>query len=337
MSTPHDALFKAVFSDPDNAAGAIKVAMPSRLAEAIHWPGLALCPGSFVDELLRSRHTDLLFSTTWRDGSEALLYLLFEHQSSSDADMPLRLLRYQVRIWERWRAEHPERKRLPAIIPVVLYHGAAGWSAPRSFAASLDLSSELLELVGPHVVQFYYLLDDLSDVSDEALRQRVMAALAKLTEVCFAHVWASPDPVVVLRDYLDVVRAVATAPHGLRALALVMRYIFEVYARVDREALSSLLELAAGPAAKDVIMTLAEELRQEGRQKGRQEGHQEGRQVGRQEGRQETLLLMLRQKFGEAVDATVEQRVAAASAEQLGSWVARMVGAATLGDVLDHA
>ena len=320
MSTPHDALFKAVFSEPDKAASALKAVMPPRLADAVHWPGLALCPGSFVDDQLRSQHTDLLFSTIWSDGSDRQLYLLFEHQSSSDADMPLRLLRYQVRIWERWRADHPERKRLPAVIPVVLYHGATSWAAPRSFVTALDLPPELLELASPYVVQFSYLFDDLSDISDDALRKQARDPLVLLAKVCLARA-SSSDPVAMLHDYIDVVRAVAAGPDGLKALARVMRYIAEVSTRVDLDALSSFLILAAGPAAKDAIMTLAEEWRQE----------------GRQQALQETLLLVLRQKFGKAVDANVEQRITVASADQLGSWVARVVGAATLADVINHA
>ena len=44
------------------------------------------------------RHTDLLFSVAWRGGGEALVYLLFEHQSTSDGLMAFRILRYLVRI-----------------------------------------------------------------------------------------------------------------------------------------------------------------------------------------------------------------------------------------------
>src|SRR5262249_27837065 len=83
--TPHHALFKAVFDKPEHARGALRSALPVALAEALDWPTLASCAGSFVDAALRPHHTDLLFSVAWRDGGEALVYLLFEHQSTSDA------------------------------------------------------------------------------------------------------------------------------------------------------------------------------------------------------------------------------------------------------------
>ena len=47
--------------------------------------------------------------------------------------MLFRLLRYMVRIWERWWKAHPDAQRLPLLIPIVLYHGAERWSAPLAF------------------------------------------------------------------------------------------------------------------------------------------------------------------------------------------------------------
>src|SRR5689334_4920191 len=60
--TPHDALFKAVFSRPERAAEELRHVLGPALARAIDLATLRLEPGSVVDELLRERHTDLLFS-----------------------------------------------------------------------------------------------------------------------------------------------------------------------------------------------------------------------------------------------------------------------------------
>lgn len=54
----------------------------------------------------------------------------------------------------------------------------------------------------------------------------------------------------------------------------------------------------------------------------------------RQEGRQEVLLRVLRLRFGGEVDAHVEQRVARASAEQIETWIARLLSAPTLAELL---
>ena len=120
---------------------------------------------------------------------------------------------------------------------------------------------------------------------------------------------------------MDVVREVVRAPHGLEALAQVMRYILEVNEHVGPEALPALLERDLGPEAKDAIMTAGQRLIEQGRQQGRQQGIQE------------LLLLLLRQRFGDAVDAHVKQRIVTASIEQIEVWSARVLSAATLAEL----
>jgi predicted transposase YdaD len=65
-----------------------------------------------------------------------------------------------------------------------------------------------------------------------------------------------------------------------------------------------------------------------------EQGKKEGRQEGRQQGLQELLLRLLRQRFGVEVSTHVEQRVAAASVEQIEAWSMRVLSATTLAEVL---
>jgi predicted transposase/invertase (TIGR01784 family) len=332
IPNPHDGLFKAVFGQPEHARGALRAVVPAVLAEALDWPTLTLRPGSFIDPALRHQHTDLLYSAMWRDGGEALVYFLFEHQSTLPTDglMAHRLLRYQGRIWERWRTDHPKAKTLPMIIPIVMYHGMTPWSEPRSFDALLDVPAGVRPAVEPYLVRFTYLLHDLSEVADDELREGAMrTALAKLVAMCFKHARTGVDFVQILSRWMNVVREVARAPNGLEALAQVMRYILEVNEHVGSEALQALLEREIGPEAKDAIVTAGQQLIEQGIQRGRQEGRQEGRQ----QGFQELLLRLLRQRFGDEVDPHVEQRIATASVEQIETWSVRVLSAATLAEL----
>jgi predicted transposase/invertase (TIGR01784 family) len=271
ISNPHDALFKVVLGQPEHARGMLRAVVPPVLAEALDWQTLTLRPGSFVDAALRHQHTDLLYSATWRNGGEALVYLLFEHQSTPPPEglMAYRLLRYQDRIWEHWRADHPKAKTLPMIIPIVMYHGVTPWSEPRSFEALLDVPAGVRPAVEPYLVRFTYLLLDLSEMSDDELRDGAMrTALARLAAMCFKHARTSADIVHILGRWMDVVREVARAPNGLAALAQVMRYILEVNQQVRPEALQALLEREIGPETKDTIVTAGQELIEQGRKQG---------------------------------------------------------------------
>jgi len=268
--THHDGLFKAVFGQPDHARGTLRAIVPPVLAEALDWQTLTLRPGSFVDAALAHQHTDLLYSLTWRDGSEALVYLLFEHQSTPPTEglMALRLLSYQDRIWERWRGEHPKARTLPMILPIVMYHGVTPWLEARSFDALLDVPPGLRAAVEPYLVRFTYVLHDLSKISDDELRKGAMTALAKLVAMCFKHVRTAPDFVQILGRWVDIVREVIVAPNGLGALAQVMRYILEVNEHVRPEALQTLLEREIGPHAKDTIVTAGQQLIKQGIEQG---------------------------------------------------------------------
>lgn len=94
---PHDALFRYTFSQPKHAAGLLKSVLPESLVARTDWSSLALEPGSFVDEQLSARHTDLLFHARI-DEADAFIFLLVEHQSTADPQMPLRMLRYVMRV-----------------------------------------------------------------------------------------------------------------------------------------------------------------------------------------------------------------------------------------------
>jgi predicted transposase/invertase (TIGR01784 family) len=321
MSSPHDALFKAVFGQIEHARGALRSVVPPAVADALDWPTLTPCSGSFVDPVFRKRHTDLLFTVGWRAGGEALVYIVFEHQSTSDDRMAFRLLRYLVRIWEHWLDDHPRAGTLPVIIPVVLYHGAEPWSAYLSLDALFDMPDAVRPAMEPYLVQFRYVLDDLSEISDEQLRARAMTAVGRLVEACFKHARKPMDFLEILTSWADVVREVAAAPNGLEALVLVMRYILLVNDHVEIEELQAFLEHVAGPDAKDAIMTAGERLIQQGEERGIQMGERG------------MLLRVLRQRFGTQVDAEAERRLATASADQIDRWAERVLSAATLAEL----
>ena len=87
-SSPHDAFFKSVFSEPEYAVGFFRKHLPPAISAAADWDGLQVIPGSFVKSQLSQIHSDLLFSLEIGE-RRCLLYLLLEHQSTVDPTMPL--------------------------------------------------------------------------------------------------------------------------------------------------------------------------------------------------------------------------------------------------------
>lgn len=265
---PHDRLFRHVFSDPEHAQGALRTALPAALATCIDWPTLHVVPGSFVDPELEERHTDILFSVAV-DGRPLLLYLLLEHQSSSEPLMVLRLLGYMVRIWDDHVRKHADAGQLPPIVPIVVHHSERGWTAPRSLGELFDLDGELRALLGTHIVDFEIVLDDISHVSDGELRTRTLSALARLALVCLSRARRSPDITAELTRWADAMREVVDARNGVTALGTVLRYILQV-TDTPPEHLRTLTR-TLGPRGEEAYMTGEQILIQRGEVKGRAE------------------------------------------------------------------
>jgi Putative transposase, YhgA-like len=272
----HDAFFKEMLSRPEHAASMLQQILPASIAARIDFATLALCAGSYVDEALKERHSDLLFSATI-DARPVLLYLLFEHQSRVDSMMSFRLLRYEVRIWERWQRDNPHAHKLPVILPVVLHHSTDGWSGSTAFEDLLDADEDTLSAVAPHVPGFRFVLEDISHETDEALRARVMTALARLSLWCLRHAREPWELVDRLGAWMDLVREVRGAPHGAAALALIMRYIFATNEPDRPEELVQRLLAAVGEEGKEEIMTAADQLMERGREQGLEKGREQGR------------------------------------------------------------
>lgn len=320
--SPHDAVFRRVLGDPENAASQLRAVLPAGVAGRLDLDQLARVSGSFVDDTLRWRHSDLLF-TAPVDGREAFLYILVEHQSSTDPLMPFRMLRYVVRIWERYIGDHPDATRLPAVIPVVVHHNRRPWSGPTDVVDLLDLDSEVIEAAAEHLPRFRFLLDDLARLDQRALRARPLTPPARITLLLLKIAAGNPRLADDLRDWTDDLRQILGRTGGIDDFLALLTYI-EIVGETPTDQLHDLFA-DLGPEAEEAYVTTADMLRAEGRTKGRAEGEVRGRA--------EALVQLLTLKFGPLAQSTLDT-VHAASSEQLESWTARVLTAQTLDDVL---
>jgi hypothetical protein len=143
-------------------------------------------------------------------------------------------------------------------------------------------------------------------------------------ELCLKHAWAGAGLLEVLRRGMDVVREVVLAPNGLEALAQVIRYSGG-RREIDEAALQELLDRGIGPETKDTVMTAAQRLIEKGIAQGIEKGIAQGSQG--------LLLRQLRRRFGAAVDASVEERIAKATGAEIETWSDRVLSASTLDEI----
>jgi hypothetical protein len=264
-----------------------------------------------------------------------LVYVLVEHQSSDDPLMAFRMLRYVVRIWDRYLTDHPAATRLPAVIPLVVYHNRRPWSSPTQVLDLVDLDPRVADAVRENLPRFQFILDDLTRVDERALRARPLTPPVRITLLLLKIAAGNPRLADDLQRWVDDLRAVLDWPGGMEQFVALLRYI-ELVGEAPTDQLHKLIA-ALGPEAEEAYMTTAEMLRAEGEARGRAEGEARGRAegeaLGRAEGRAEALVLLLTLKFGQLPQAALDT-VHAASTERLDTWTARALAAGTLDEVL---
>lgn len=114
-------------------------------------------------------HSDLLYSVKISD-TPSFVYVLFEHQSTNDPWMPLRSLRYVVRILEQWRRVNPDAVLLP---------------------------------------QLRFRLDDISKVTDAELRSRELSVFGTLLLAALRDARHGDKILKTLTNMADLVRALS--------------------------------------------------------------------------------------------------------------------------------
>jgi len=266
---PHDRLFRSVFSDASEAAALLQTALPDTVRDSFDWTTLTLVDGTFVDEDLRGSQSDLLYQVEHTaTGQPVSMYLLFEHQSSPDPWMPLRLLRYCCRIWEADRRNDPNRRELRPIVPVVFYQGARGWSHSTEFS---DLFPKAVRSL-PWVPRFTHELLDQTTLAPDAVTGDVKGRIAQLLmmvafgrRVETALDWAA-------RWTLSLRQAEGGVDEFRRFIVYLATVQDVEVIEIFKEALER-----HGLDLEGEIMTYAEELLAEGRAEGLIEGEQRGK------------------------------------------------------------
>ncbi|WNG34936.1 Rpn family recombination-promoting nuclease/putative transposase [Archangium violaceum] len=332
MSGPHDLFARYTFGYPERAAAELRAVLPAHVVSEVDWASLRREPGSVVDPELRETESDLLFTAQLRTGHPLLLYVLLEHQSSVDRWMALRMLRYVVRQVERWRQEHPERERLPLIIPLVMYHGPDGsWTAPRQVEELFDLpeGEGTRERWRALVPRFEYLLDDLTAGREEALSERPGPPLARLAWLILRY-GRTGELAQKLPDWVGLFAQVQAGPEGTEHLVVVIRYLLWIGDETVREAARRVLHsVLDGQRAEELMRSYGEQLIEQGLQQGLARGRQEGLIRGRAEG-----VLRILTARGVHVDEEARQRILSCTdMAALDLWFDRALNATSLSDV----
>ena len=256
-STPHDAVFKTFLRHPETARDFLQIHLPASLRELCDLQTLKLESDSFIEENLRAYYSDVLWSVNTTEGN-GYIYVVIEHQSTPDAHMAFRLMRYAVVAMQKHLdAGH---QQLPLVVPMLFYHGATTpypWSLNwLDCFADPQLASELY--ISP-----FPLVDVTVIPDDEIVRHRRVALL----ELIQKHIRQ--------RDLMGIVEQLTTillsGDANDRQLKTLFNYLLQTgnarrFGRFIHEVAQRV------PQHRERLMTIAERLQEVGRRKGKREG-----------------------------------------------------------------
>ena len=333
----HDSSYKLLFSHAQMVEDLLKGFVREEWVAKLDFSTLEKVNGSYVSDDLRQRVDDVVWRVRWGE-NWLYVYLLIEFQSTVDPWMAVRMMTYVGLLYQDLikGKQLAVGKRLPPVLPMVLYNGNSEWTAATDIG---ELVAEVTGGLSRYQPQLHYLLVAERDYRDSDLGKlkNLVAALFRLEN--------SKNPELLLEVLTTLLDWLGSKSQDS------LRRAFTVW--FSRVLLPSSFEVEDLPVMDnlyEVKSMLAERMEewkenyrreglQEGRKKGLQEGLQEGRQEGRQEGLQEgslhLLIRMLEIKFGK-VPADVEAKLKQADEEQIFFWSERILSAKTIGEMFGH-
>lgn len=151
MHTIHDAGYKKLFSNKTIFRELIETFVHEAWVNDLDFDHCEPLDKSFIADHYKETESDLIYRINFR-GREAYLVILLEFQSKVDRFMALRVLNYLTNFYLDYAASNKRVKKLPPVFPIVLYNGAARWTAPVKFETLIENAA----LLGKYAPQFEY-------------------------------------------------------------------------------------------------------------------------------------------------------------------------------------
>jgi predicted transposase/invertase (TIGR01784 family) len=284
--TDHDPGYKRLFSHPEMIRDLLVGFVREDWIADLDFATLEKYPTEFIDDRLRQRRNDVIWRLRW--GPDWLyVYVLLEFQSGIHPFMAARLFTYLDLLYQdliRGR-QLGRRRRLPPVLPIVLYNGQRSWTAPIDLADLIEPGPAGLDAYRPRL---RYLLIDESAYADAELAtmRNLAAALFRLENS------QGPKPV---REVIAALAEWLAEPEQAELRRSFVLWLREAFLRTRLPAvqfpeLNNLEEIRI--MLTERVLDWTQQWKQEGRQEGRQEGLRSERRA---------LLRLIRRRFGETV------------------------------------
>ena len=313
----HDTIYKLLFSHQRMIEELLVGFLPEPWVAALDLASLEKMNGSYVTDNLRGRHGDAVWRLRW-GGEWLYVYLLLEFQSSVDRFMALRIMVYTGLLHQDLvrRGELGADRKLPPVLPVVLYNGERRWRAPTDVGALIQPPPDGLARFQPE--QAFLLIDEGAYSAE--LRQPVNNLVAALFRL--EHHRSSDEVAGLLELLVEWLSGPEQAELRRSYLEWLRRRLPKWFPGETFPEMHDLQE------AYEMITNRFEEWKE----RQRLAGVEQGVARGRLQGERALVLRQIRHRFGDPPDS-YRQRLQSASQAELEELADRVLDATSLDDL----
>ncbi|MBF0109790.1 MAG: Rpn family recombination-promoting nuclease/putative transposase [Magnetococcales bacterium] len=321
ISQPHDSLFKILLSSPETAGALLRERLPPEVARLLAPEPPLLVEGTFVEENLRSCYSDRLFQARTITGKPVLFYVLIEHKSYQDDRVGWQLFRGISGFLEQKAREDGNWQRLPAVLPLLVYHGEKEWRSSNEFLSLIDADAAM----HPWLVNFRFAMVDLGPIPDRELSRH-----AHLRVGLMVLKYGTRDPETQMAALEEIISILVETPELQFSVLL---YLLTTFSRLDETSVRQIVRRVKPEEELNMMSIFAQEHFTKGLQEGERKGLQEGERKGLQEGEATSLRRLLQRRFG-PLPEWATTRIAKANIATLETWIDRVLDARTLEEAL---
>ncbi len=209
----HDSIYRLVFGHPRVVEDLLRGFASNEVGNLLDMASLKQVAARHVSDGLSQSENDMIWEVRTQTGRLLYVYVMLEFQSSPDWTMPLRMLNYVGQFYRGLLPQQETRRlrRLPQLLPIVIYTGKPAWSAPEEVHELLDQTVPGLVPFGIHM---RYLLVDawrspgmeraFRNVADSVFRlQRAQSLADGRLEVDLLGEWLAGEDWADLRRVLN--------------------------------------------------------------------------------------------------------------------------------------
>ena len=164
----HDIAHKEFYSHPENVKDLIQGFVALDCVSEFDFSTLERDNDSFVEKEKNERHDDIIWRLKWRD-RWVYVYILIEFQHKVDKTMPVRIMSYVSLLYQNLlnnkKLNYGKRKKLPVVLPIVLYNGQRNWTAKRNIQDMVEKAPNEMSKYVPKLS--YYLIDEIHPEANE--------------------------------------------------------------------------------------------------------------------------------------------------------------------------